>query len=214
MWVLLGVFALLGASRARRGAGDHAQARDQARLHARQEAQRAPTIDRYVAIGDSCTAGSGIPPVSRNGCQRSERNYPTRIADHFGAILVDVSCGGALTSHAETAQVTDTGTVPPQLRAVGRAADLVTIGLGVNDAGVAPVTYQCLSSAHTDPQGSPSRASFQTEQGDANFNRLPEMGRRVQRIVGQVQKQAPHTRAQRPLWLWTRSSEGSRTLTP
>ncbi len=190
MWILLGVFVLLGGQPSEAGTGDHAQHTDQRAVRA----ERTGTIDKYVALGDSYTAGSGIPPTSRTGCQRSERNYPQRIAARLGATLVDVSCGGANTFHSDTAQQTDTGTVPPQLRAVGRAADLVTISLGINDAGFAALLYQCLAVAPDDPLGAPCRASFQTAQGDVNFNKLPEVRRQLERIIGLVAKQAPHAR--------------------
>ena len=114
MWILLGVFVLLVGQPGEAGTGDHAQ-----KVSHRES--RAATVDRYVAIGDSYTAGSGIPPGVGAGCWRSDRSYPHRLADRLGGRVVDVSCAGATTAHAETAQPTDTGANPPQLTALDRA---------------------------------------------------------------------------------------------
>src|SRR5690606_32134173 len=42
-----------------------------------QPASAAPLHDTYVALGDSFTAGSGIPSQATDACGRSGSNYPT-----------------------------------------------------------------------------------------------------------------------------------------
>ena len=92
----------------------------------------APRFQRYVALGDSYTAAPGVPGTSsRDGCFRSTGNYPHLLAAALPvARLVDVSCSGASTADVRHRQA---GRVPPQLDAVTRRTDLVTIGLGGND---------------------------------------------------------------------------------
>jgi lysophospholipase L1-like esterase len=91
-----------------------------------------PRFARYVAIGDSYTAAPGVPgQESQEGCLRSTGNYPHLLAAALPvAQLVDVSCSGADTSDVRHRQL---GRITPQLAAVTRATDLVTIGLGGND---------------------------------------------------------------------------------
>src|SRR4051794_35699854 len=63
-------------------------------------AQSAPAAGlRYVALGDSYSAASGVLPVDPTApqCLRSTRDYPHDIAAATGAQLTDVTCGAAET---------------------------------------------------------------------------------------------------------------------
>ncbi|MDP2774363.1 MAG: hypothetical protein Q8O61_12495, partial [Nocardioides sp.] len=53
----------------------------------------------YVALGDSFVAAPLVPTTNmRNGCLRSDHNYPHLVAAELdGYELVDVSCSGAST---------------------------------------------------------------------------------------------------------------------
>lgn len=96
--------------------------------------QRAPL--RYVALGDSYSAASGVLPLDPGAalqCLRSTRNYPHVIAREIGARLTDVTCGGADTGDFFTAQYPN---VPRQLDALDRRTQLVTMTIGGNDSGV------------------------------------------------------------------------------
>ena len=56
---------------------------------------------RYVAMGDSYSAASGVLPLDPTAppqCLRSTRNYPHVIAEELGARLTDVTCGAAETA--------------------------------------------------------------------------------------------------------------------
>jgi lysophospholipase L1-like esterase len=90
---------------------------------------------RYVALGDSYSAASGVLPPDPAGvsCTRSLRNYPHDIAATTGAQLTDVTCGAAQTNDYFTSQMTG---VPPQLNALGRGTQLVTMTIGGNDSNV------------------------------------------------------------------------------
>jgi hypothetical protein len=105
-----------GAAAATRGAGEH-------RL-------------RYVALGDSYSAASGVlplDPTASPACLRSTRNYPHVIAEQLDARLTDVTCGAAETKDFSASQYPG---VAPQLDAVRRRTELVTMTIGGNDNDV------------------------------------------------------------------------------
>jgi lysophospholipase L1-like esterase len=90
---------------------------------------------RYVALGDSYSAASGVLPIDVTApqCLRSLRDYPRVIAAETGAQLTDVTCGAAETGDFFESQYPG---VAPQLDAVGSEAQLVTMTIGGNDGGV------------------------------------------------------------------------------
>jgi lysophospholipase L1-like esterase len=103
-------------------------------------------IRTYAALGDSYTSGVGLVPVSDEVCSRSSLNYPSLVAKALGVDdFVDASCAGAASDDLFAAQKTPTGSNPPQLEQVPADADLVTIGLGLNDNGLSVnLLYPCL----------------------------------------------------------------------
>jgi hypothetical protein len=97
-------------------------------------AQAAPL--RYVALGDSYSAASGVlppDPTAPPQCLRSTRNYAHVIAAATGAQLTDVTCGAAETGDFFSAQYPG---VAPQLNALRASTQLVTMTIGGNDSGV------------------------------------------------------------------------------
>lgn len=91
---------------------------------------------RYVALGDSYSAASGVlppDPLAPPECARSIRSYPHVIAGETGAQLQDVTCGAAETSHFFESQYPG---VAPQLDALSRGTQLVTMTIGGNDSNV------------------------------------------------------------------------------
>jgi hypothetical protein len=99
-------------------------------------AEATTSLLRYVALGDSYSAASGVlppDPAAPPQCLRSIRNYPHVIAAQTSAHLTDVTCGAADTSHFFTAQHPG---VAPQLDAVTKDTRLVTMTIGGNDSGV------------------------------------------------------------------------------
>jgi hypothetical protein len=87
---------------------------------------------RYVALGDSYSAASGVLPPDPTSpfCARSTANYPHVIAARTGASLTDVTCGAAETKDFTQSQYPG---VAPQLDAVRRHTQLVTMTIGGND---------------------------------------------------------------------------------
>ena len=89
----------------------------------------------YIALGDSYSSGTGTRQYLADGtsCQRSARAYPALVAAAKGYALSFRACSGAT-----VADVTRT-----QLGALGSGTRYVTISVGGNDAGFAPVLTEC-----------------------------------------------------------------------
>lgn len=111
-------------------------------------------IDSYVALGDSYTAAPYVPLTDiADGCFRSDHNYPSLVAEalhvrHFR----DVSCSAATTDDVTRRQRTAPSrgvSVPPQLDAVHRDTDLVTVGLGGNDFGISGLLLRSCPTARS-----------------------------------------------------------------
>jgi lysophospholipase L1-like esterase len=77
---------------------------------------------------------------------------------------------------------------------VGDGTDLVTIALGLNDAGYGAVVFGCSSVAAQDPQGSPCRNGFSTPGGDSIAAMLPAIRDRLAQLVRTVRARAPQAR--------------------
>ena len=128
---------------------------------ASQAAKAATEPLRYVALGDSYSAASGVLPADPTSpfCLRSTRNYPHVIAQKAGAALTDVSCGAAETKDFFTAQHPD---VRPQLDALKPDTQLVTMTIGGNDSGVFINTILSCGAAGilSGGQGSPCKNKY------------------------------------------------------
>lgn len=104
---------------------------------------------RYVAMGDSYSAASGVfppDPLAPPECARSLRNYPRAIAAETGARLDDVTCGAADTGDYFEPQYPG---VPPQLEALGTGTQLATMTIGGNDNNVFIETIVACGTAGT-----------------------------------------------------------------
>lgn len=114
---------------------------------------------RYVAMGDSFTAGPFMAPYAADGeeCLRSAANYPALLAERLhAASFVDVSCSGAATRHLTEAQRSFFGEdriARPQLAALTKHTDLVTVSISGNDGNLfASIVGSCLGSAGRCPR--------------------------------------------------------------
>jgi hypothetical protein len=117
---------------------------------------------RYVALGDSYSAASGVlppDPTAPPWCLRSTSNYPHVLAAATGAELTDVTCGGADTDDFFTPQYQG---VAPQLDAVEADTQLVTMTIGGNDSGVFINSIVACGAAglSTAGQGSPCKDRY------------------------------------------------------
>lgn len=124
---------------------------------------QAATPVRYVALGDSYSSASGVLPADPTGasCTRSLVNYPHDIAGATSAQLTDVTCGAAETKDFFQSQQPG---VAPQLDAVQKDTQLVTMTIGGNDSGVfINSIVDCgIAGASTAGQGSPCKDKYGT----------------------------------------------------
>jgi len=118
---------------------------------------------RYVALGDSYTAGPLIPDVTGSpaGCLRSTHSYPFLVAAGTGAAtFTDVSCQGATTANVTHAQSVPLGTNPPQDNALSAGTTLVTLQISGNNIGFSDIIIHCTTLSLTDPFGSPCKDHY------------------------------------------------------
>ena len=154
---------------------------------------QAGTPLRYVALGDSYSAASGVlppDPAAQVDCMRSIRNYPHVIAAAIGAQLTDVTCGAADTNDFAGAQYSD---VPPQLDALSGTTQLVTMTIGGNDSSVFinSIVACGIAGASTAGQGSPCKDRYGSSfQDTIRTTTYPSLVKALQA----VRARAPHAR--------------------
>jgi len=132
----------------------------------------------YVALGDSYSSGTGTRQYLADGtsCQRSARAYPALLAAARGYALNLRACSGAT-----VADVTRT-----QLGALTSGTSYVTISVGGNDAGFAPVLTECAQPGWmSDCDGAVDGAEAVID------GRLPGA---LDTLYGQIRSRAPRAR--------------------
>ncbi|WP_394436558.1 SGNH/GDSL hydrolase family protein [Streptomyces sp. SGAir0957] len=145
----------------------------------------------YVALGDSYTSGPGIPAQVDAGCARSDHNYPSLTArSRHLTSFTDVSCGGATTAEMWQAQ----GTNKPQLDAVRRDTDLVTLQIGGNDIGFGSIISTCAGLGAQDLSGNPCQKHYNAAGYDALTLKILQTAPKVTRVLRAVHAKAPHAR--------------------
>ncbi|MCO5994444.1 SGNH/GDSL hydrolase family protein [Actinoallomurus sp. WRP9H-5] len=154
---------------------------------------REVTGGRYVALGDSFTAGPFIP--HRHGspiaCLRSDHNYPSLVARMLQpASFTDVSCSAATTEDLSRSQSVLFGHNIPQLDAVTRDTTLVTIGIGGNDIGYSRIVLTCAAFSLVDHHGAPCERYY----GTTLDERIAATAPKVAAILRAVHARAPRAR--------------------
>lgn len=145
----------------------------------------------YVSLGDSYTSGPVIPTQVDANCARSDHNYPSLLAARLGATAFkDVSCAGATTVEMWKEQ----GTNGPQLDALGRNTDLVTVQIGGNDVGFGPIIATCARLAAQDPAGDPCERSYTASGYDELALTVLRTAPKIDRVLRAVHARAPHAR--------------------
>jgi len=149
----------------------------------------------YVALGDSYSAGPLIPVqrIDPVACLRSVNNYPAFLAGYLGVTTYrDVTCSGARVRDLSRRQtpVIPGAKVPPQLDALSRQTDLVTVGIGGNDFGLfGDLTSTCPFLAAQHPNGAPCRRHFTNVHG---VNTKYRDARRIQAHVAAALREIHH----------------------
>ncbi|HET6447727.1 MAG TPA: SGNH/GDSL hydrolase family protein [Conexibacter sp.] len=148
---------------------------------------------RYVALGDSYTAGPLIPNQSLSplGCLRSDHNYPHLVqAGLTTAALADASCSGATTDDMFAAQSTEIGTNPPQLDALTADTRVVTLGIGGNDIGFSEVVLNCARLNPFDP----CKDDYVHGSTDDISVRIAATAPKVDAVIAAIHTRAPSAR--------------------
>ncbi len=90
--------------------------------------------ERYVALGDSFSSGTGTRTYFDSGCQKSVYAYPSLVdVQRANTDLVFAACSGARTGDVLSSQVSSLTT----------GTRWVTITIGGNDAGFSSVITEC-----------------------------------------------------------------------
>lgn len=149
----------------------------------------------YVALGDSYTAAPALPDTDpADPCLRSSGNYPAQVAaalgESFRVELRDRSCSAAVTADLTAPQAAGDGQVPPQLDALDRRTDLVTLSIGGNDFSVfLRLVGGCVALAEGDLDGSPCTDAAG---GDAPLSDVaPEIEQRLVDAVAAIRERSP-----------------------
>lgn len=118
---------------------------------------------RFVALGDSDPAGSGLPPYDAGApanCFRTVAGAPRLAAQQLGTSdYADMTCAAATIDDLwNTQYVFGQPANSPQLGALNGSEAIVTLTIGDNDSDVTAVADNCLSSS--DPNSTPCRDHF------------------------------------------------------
>lgn len=151
----------------------------------------AQTAGRYVALGDSYTAGPLIPNQSLAplGCLRSDQDYPAEVQRAMGfASFADVSCSGADTGDMTSAQGVTPGPNPPQFDALTPAPTVVTLGLGGNDIGFSSIIESCVT---LNPFATPCRDRYVVNGVDELAGRIQATAPKVAGVIQGIHQRAP-----------------------
>ena len=166
---------------------------------------KAATVLRgsYVALGDSYTAGLGIPERTgaTAGCGQSTGSYPHLAARSLRLDLTDMSCSSATIADMTAAQPTGDGTNPAQLGALSSGTALVTISIGGNDIGLIDIVTKC-TELDLVPALIAGRSSTLTPCEDFyTTGGTDQIRQRIQAVTGnlaatltQIRERAPHAR--------------------
>lgn len=160
-------------------------------------ADQAAGVTHYVALGDSYTAGPGIPNQTSDsgGCGRSDHNYPHLVAAALAVTrFTDVSCGSATTDHMTGQQPLPGGlTNGPQLDALRPEVELVTLGIAGNDIGFGEIMLTCATHSLLLPVTAPCRQHY-TRNGDELGRRIDLTAPKVAAVLAAIRERAPAAR--------------------
>lgn len=151
----------------------------------------------YVALGDSYAAGPLVPVQTGmpTGCLRSDRNYPSIVAETIGAAAFrDVSCSGATTEHIGGEQAVPLGVNPAQLDALDAGTGLVTLTIGGNDVGFAEIIGDCAQRSPLQPAGAACRDFYTADGGDELVRRIDATAPKISAALDAVADRSPDAR--------------------
>ncbi|MEU9096414.1 SGNH/GDSL hydrolase family protein [Streptomyces sp. NPDC048361] len=166
-------------------------------------AGRHPRFHEYVALGDSWSADVTVLGIDSTyaptGCAQSTWNYPKQVAAQLHIdVFRDATCGGATTAEMTAPQnvgrvpLLAQGVNPAQFDRLTPTTDLVTVGIGGNDIGLASAIVGCLNPLPA-PLGSPCRNRFTRADGtDVMSQRIAETKSRIADVLTGIKHRSPH----------------------
>jgi hypothetical protein len=149
----------------------------------------------YVSLGDSYTAAPLVPSPTGNPilCGRSTNNYPSDVARAIApSTFADASCSSATTADMTQPQnLYNLQTNPPQFNALSSADQLVTVGIGGNDAGLISVAEECARLDATSPNGTPCKDHYTAGGSDPNVAAINAAGPKIANVLSGIHTLAP-----------------------
>jgi lysophospholipase L1-like esterase len=161
-----------------------------------------PAYEEYVALGDSWSADvviadtDGLPDstYAPTGCAQSHRNYPKLLAAALKVpVFRDATCGSAKTDDFYAPQTgLPTGeTNPAQFDRLTPSTDLVTVGIGGNDAGFAGAATDCINPS---PQGAHCKEKYTAGGRDQLAEQIEASEPKLVRALQEIRKRSPKAR--------------------
>ncbi|MDT7802744.1 MAG: hypothetical protein QOI78_6177 [Actinomycetota bacterium] len=168
-----------------------------AALAAAAPASASTSYHEYVALGDSWTADVFVtlPPTTAYtplDCAQSTSDYPHEVAGALGVeTFRDASCGGATTTDFTQPQSLPLGgTNAPQFDRLTPTTDLVTVGIGGNDIGLASAVTKCLNVLPI----STCKAKFTAGGVDQLENAVNATAPKIANALQQIKQRSPNAR--------------------
>lgn len=160
-----------------------------------------PQYKEYVALGDSWSADvlTTFPPTTDSvpiDCAQSASDYPHQIAEMLHvATFRDATCGSATTVNMTQPQSLPLGgTAGPQFDKLTATTDLVTLGIGGNDIGLASDIEACLSPLPVDLPGQGCKAQFTAGGVDQISTAIKATAPKIRATIAGIHLRSPHAR--------------------
>ena len=158
-----------------------------------------PPDPKFVALGDSYTAGPVIPIQQATaqipaGCLQSDHNYPHLVAPQVGLPLADASCSGATTDDMTNPQSVTLGTNAPQFDRLATTTQAVTIGIGGNDIGFADIAVTCAEGGLSDPNGTPCQDAYVVNGDDTISDKIAALAPKLGAVLDGIASRAPNAK--------------------
>ncbi|WP_327138912.1 SGNH/GDSL hydrolase family protein [Nocardia sp. NBC_01327] len=156
----------------------------------------APRYGEYVALGDSWSADATGSQITTEfvpaTCAQSAHNYPKQVAAALSIpVFRDATCSGAVTANMTAPQATELSVTPPQFDMLTATTDLVTLGIGGNDAALSKTVSTCLT---TDPAATPCLDKMTSGGVDRMSEAIAAAAPRVGAAITGIRQRAPHAR--------------------
>jgi lysophospholipase L1-like esterase len=142
------------------------------------------------------TTDRAEPTGNPIGCGRSTNNYPSDVARVIApSSFTDASCGSATTANMTQPQsVPLGGTNQPHFNSLAAGDELVTIGIGGNEAGLIGVAEERATLDVTHPTGTACKYHYSSGGTDPNTAAVDATGPKVATVLQGIHQRAPQAR--------------------